>query len=133
MFLKKRSTWASMLVRSVAFSFFFFPLCCGLVGGIRVALARSGSDFFFPSMGIQEKLISTLALKCLKNSSLLSEEMYIVPPAVLCPGVSCFVGSGKQSLVERSGRHGMVESPGGDLDSDRDTASLLAGRAWSRH
>lgn len=73
-------------------SIYLFFLCCGLVGGIRVALAGSGSDFFFPSVGIGEKLISTLALKCLKNSPLYSDEMYIVPPAVLCPWVSCFMG-----------------------------------------
>lgn len=57
--------------------------------------ARSGRDFFFPSMGVREvELISTLAVKCLRNSSSFSDEMHIGPPEILCRGVSCFRGGG---------------------------------------
>lgn len=47
---------------------FLFFLLCGLCVGVG-CLASSGSDFLFPSLGVMEELISTLAVKCLRNCS----------------------------------------------------------------
>ena len=57
---------------------------------MRVCLARSGSDCLFPSLGVTEKVISTLALQCLRNSCSFSEDMHVGPSEILCAGVSCF-------------------------------------------
>lgn len=82
--------------------------------------ARSSSDVSFPSLGVRETLISTLALKCWRNSSSFSDEMLIGPAEVLPAGVTYFFGRANSRTLR--GPHDAVESTRGIELGDRFTA-----------